>query len=46
MCLVHEPIVERTVVLELESAKRVGDAFDGVGDAVREIIHGVDLPSV
>ena len=40
------PVVEGTVVFELEGAERVGDAFDRVADAVREVVHGVDAPLV
>ena len=36
--VVEEPIVQRSVILELEGAERVAHPFDGVTLAVREII--------
>ena len=44
--LVEDPVVELAIVLELERAHRVGDAFDGVRQAVREVVQGVDAPIV
>jgi hypothetical protein len=44
--MVQEPVVERAVVLELERAERVRDAFDRVRDAVRVVVHRVDAPGV
>src|SRR5437763_1321183 len=38
--VVEEPVVERSVVLELEGARRVAHAFDGVALAVREVGGG------
>jgi hypothetical protein len=34
------------VVLELEGADRVGDALEGVAEAVGEVVHGVDHPGL
>src|SRR5437773_12545327 len=42
--VVEEPVVERSVVLELEGAQRVAHPFDGVALAVREVIARVDVP--
>ena len=44
--LVEQPVVERAVVLELQGADRVGDAFDRIGLPVGEIVHGVDAPLI
>ncbi len=44
--LLDVPIVERPVVLEFERADGVGDAFDGIGLPVREVVHRVDAPLV
>ncbi len=44
--VLDEPVVERPVGLELERAQRVGDALDGVGLAVREVVGRVDAPRV
>src|SRR6266480_7083621 len=43
--VVEEPVVQRSVVLELESAERMAHLFDGVALAVREVIARVDVPS-
>ena len=44
--LIEHPVVEHAVVLELQGADGVGDALDGVGEAVGEVVHGVDQPLV
>ncbi len=41
-----DPVVERPVILELEGAQRVGDPFDGIGQAVGVVVHRVDAPGV
>ena len=41
-----QPVIQRAVVLELQGAQGVGDALDGVGLAVGEVVHGVDAPGV
>ena len=43
--VVKEPVVKKSVVLELEGAQRVAHPFDGVALAVREVIARVDVPS-
>ena len=40
----EEPVVEIAVVLELEGADRVGDAFNPVREAVGKIVERVDAP--
>ena len=40
-----QPVVERSVILELHGADRVGDMLDGVGLAVGEIVGRVDFPA-
>ena len=40
----HEPVVKGTVVFKLQGADGVGDPFQGVGEAVGEVVHGVDHP--
>ncbi|MDT4857438.1 hypothetical protein FQZ97_918620 [compost metagenome] len=42
----QEPFVERAVILELQGADGVGDAFDGVRLAMGEVIARVDAPLV
>ena len=44
--LLDEPAIERLVIGVLEGAHGVGDALDGVGLAVRVVVHGVDAPLV
>eukprot|EP00960_Hanusia_phi_P045660 757379-Hanusia_phi.AAC.17 len=44
--LVKDPVVQGTVILELQCAERVCDTLDGVGDAVSEVVHGIDTPLV
>ena len=42
----RKPIVQRPMVFKLERADGMGDAFDGVRRAVREIVHRIDAPLV
>ncbi len=42
----EEPIVERAMDFEFECAKRVSDAFDGVFQAMRPVIHRINAPGV
>ncbi len=42
----EHPVVERTMVLELERADRVRDPFERVGDAVRVVVERIDAPFV
>ena len=44
--VVQEPLVQRTMALELKGADRMSDAFDGVRLAVGEVVVGVDAPLV
>jgi hypothetical protein len=41
-----DPVVQRPVVLELQRAQRMGDAFDRVAERMREVVHRVDRPLV
>ena len=41
-----DPFVQGAVHLELQRAQAVGDALDVVGQAVCEVVHGVDAPLV
>ena len=41
-----EPVVERTVDVELQGADGMRDMLDGVALAVRIVVHGVDAPFV
>ena len=43
---VQEPIVERPVVGVLQRAEGVRDALDGIGLAVRPVVHGINTPAV
>ena len=44
--ILHYPVVQGTVVLELQGAQGVGDALQGVLDGMGKVIHGIDAPSV
>ena len=44
--LLHNPVVQRPVILELQRADRVGYALDRVFDRMREIVHGINAPLV
>ena len=38
------PIVERTMILKFEGAQGMGDAFDGIRDAVCIVVGRIDAP--
>jgi len=42
----ENPVVEGAVDFEFEGAEGVGDAFDGVFDAVGEVVHGIDTVGI
>ena len=42
----ENPVVQRAMHLELQRADRVGDAFNVIAQAVREVVHGVDAPLI
>ncbi|MPM51394.1 hypothetical protein SDC9_98142 [bioreactor metagenome] len=42
----QQPVVERPVNFEFQSAERVGDTLDRVFDRMREIVHRIDAPLV
>ena len=44
--LIEKPIVERPVVLKLQCADGMGDAFDGVRLSVRKVISRIDAPRI
>ena len=44
--LIQNPVVQRTVVFELERAQRMRDVFQRVRDAVRVVVHRVHAPCV
>ncbi len=44
--VLEEPVVERSVVLELQGADGVRDALDRIGLPVSEVVHRVDAPGV
>ena len=44
--VIEHPVVEGAVVLEFQGAQRVRDAFQGIADAMREVVGGVDYPSI
>ena len=44
--LLHHPVVQRSVILELQGADGVGDILDGILDGMGEIVHGVNAPLV
>ena len=42
----HNPVVKRTMIFELERAKRMSYALHGIAYGVREIVHRVNAPFV
>ena len=42
--LFDEPVVQWTVIFKFQRADRVRHVFDGIGLAVREIVHRIDTP--
>ena len=42
--VVQHPVVQRPMVFELERAQRMGDALQGVADAVGVVVHRIDTP--
>jgi hypothetical protein len=44
--VVHEPVVERPVVFELERADGMRDALERVRDRMRVVVHRVDRPRI
>ncbi|MNL23162.1 hypothetical protein D3C87_1445310 [compost metagenome] len=44
--VIQNPIVQTTVVLELQRTQRVRNAFQRIADAVGEVVHRVDAPLV
>ena len=44
--VIQHPVVQRAVILELQRADRMGDAFQRVGDAMCVIVHRIDAPPV
>ena len=42
--VVDEPVVDGTVVVELERTDGVGDALDRVRETMGEVVHGVHIP--
>ena len=43
---VEHPVIQFAVVVKFQRAYGMRDALDGVGDAVGEVVHGVDAPLV
>ena len=43
---VHQPVVERPMVLELERAERMRDPLERVRQRVRVVVHRIDAPRV
>ena len=44
--LVKDPVVEGPIVFKLHGADGMGDSFDGIGEAMGEVVHGIDAPLV
>ena len=42
----HNPVVKRTMIFELERAKRMSYALHRIAYGVREIVHRVNAPFV
>ena len=43
---VDEPVVQRPMVFVFEAAQAVRDAFDGILEAVRPVVHRIDAPLI
>ena len=43
---IDEPVVKDAVILKFQGAHGMRDALDGVGQAVGEVVHGIDAPFV
>ena len=44
--VVQHPVVQRAVGFKFERTQGMRDAFDGIGNAVRVVVHRVDAPFV
>src|SRR5215470_16501266 len=44
--LVEEPVVQWAMVFEFQRADGMRDVLNGIGHAVRKVVHRVDTPSV
>ena len=44
--VLHDPVVQRPVILEFQRAERMRDALDRVLDRMSEVIHRVDAPFI
>ena len=44
--LIEKPVIQRTVVFELQRANGMGDTFDRILEAVSPIVHGIDAPLI
>ena len=44
--VVQHPVVQRTVGFKFERTQGMRDAFDGIGNAMRVVVHRVDAPFV
>ena len=44
--ILHDPVVQRPVILEFQRAERMRDTLDRVLDRMREVIHRVDAPFI
>ena len=44
--ILHHPIIKGTMIFEFQRTQAVGNAFNGIRQRVREVIHGVDDPLV
>jgi hypothetical protein len=43
---IEEPIVEGTMIFELQGADRMGNPFDGIALAVSKIVQRIDAPGI
>ena len=44
--VVQHPVVQRAVGFKFERTQGMRDAFDGIGNAMRVVVHRVDAPFV
>ena len=42
--VIQHPVIEATVILELQRTERMGDVFQRIGDAVGKVVHRIDAP--
>ena len=44
--MVEDPVVKQAVILEFKRTQGMGDTFQRIGQAVGEVVHGIDRPGI